>query len=346
MSTCQRTSTTGSSTRSSAVPDGSRNVRRCVILLLGEIKTCLLHHSTSLDSASVAALLALVPGERVRSSQRPIAHAISPTRLTAVDCPLPTGSRSRCAGVGTVSTHAVVTGGRTLQGSATVRIERGSADHRQPWSHYLARPGVVETVGKLADDDVAAGFLTEHAPSTSIDLGAIAEQQISDVQLTSRLDHRTPLRAQRTRLRWAASTATGRAPRGAEFTIVDDTVRTLRVEVREQDLADVLGFCENLALHDWVLTTLLTIVDRSRLGAADLTAFDRLQPAVDHLLHLWMPGAHVAPTMTPLWESLEQRPGFTRQWAATVNRIRDQLALHTLSTLRDRELVEHATTDK
>jgi hypothetical protein len=50
--------------------------------------------------------------------------------------------------------------------------------------------------------------------------------------------------------------------------------------------------------------------------------------------------------MSSLWESLEQRPGFTRQWSATVNRIRDQLALHTLSTLRERDLVEQAATDK
>lgn len=281
----------------------------------------------------------------MRSSARPIAQAISPVRLTAVDCPLPTGSRSRCGGVGTVSTRAVVTGGRLLQGSASVLVERGRSDHRQQWSHYLARPGVVETVGKLVEEDVAAGFLTEHAPSTSIDLGAIAEQQISDVQLTGRLDHVTPLRAQRTRLRWAATTGDVPAP-VAEFTIVDETVRTLRVQVRDDVLGDVAGFCENLALHDWALTTLLSVVERGRLDAADLGGFDRIRPAIDHLLHLWMPGAHVAPSMAALWDSLEQRPGFTRQWSATVNRIRDQLALHTLRTLRNRELVEQAATDK
>jgi hypothetical protein len=47
-----------------------------------------------------------------------------------------------------------------------------------------------------------------------------------------------------------------------------------------------------------------------------------------------------------LWDGLEQRSGFTRQWSANVNRIRDQLALHTLSTLRNRDLVEQAATDR
>ncbi len=317
--------------------------------MLGEIRTCVLQHSASLDSASVATLLALVPGERVRRSERPIAHALSPARLTAVDCPLPTRSRSRCTGVGTVSTHAVVTGGRMLQGSASVRVERGEADHRRQWSHYLARPGVLETIGALAEDDVAAGFLAEHTPSAALDLGAIAEQQISDVQFADQLDHRTPLRARRTRLRWAAiatDSPAGRAHPVAEFTIVDDTVRTLHVLAPAESVDDVLGFCENLALHDWALTTLLTLVERGNLGATDLAAFGRLRPAIDHLLHLWMPGAHVAPSMSVLWESLEQRPGFTRQWSATVNRIRDQLALHTLSTLRNRDLVEQTATDR
>jgi hypothetical protein len=294
----------------------------------------------------------LVPGERVRRSERPIAHAISPATLTAVDCPLPTESRSRCSGVGTVSTHAVVIGGRMLQGSASVRVRRGETDHRQQWSHYLARPGVVETVGKLAEHDVAAGFLAEHTPSKAIDLGAIAEQQISDVQFTDQLDHRTPLRARRTRLRWAAITIDAATDPVGEFTIVDDTVRTLSVLAPAEIIGDVIGFCENLALHDWALTTLLTIVERGNLGGAGADALVRLRPAIDHLLHLWMPGAHVAPSMAALWESLEQRPGFTRQWSATVNRIRDQLALHTLNTLRNgalggnRDLVEQAATDR
>jgi hypothetical protein len=207
----------------------------------------------------------------------------------------------------------------------------------------------------VVEDDVAAGFLAEHAPSTAIDLGAIAEQQISDIQFTDQLDHHTPLRARRTRLRWAAivdDAPGGRAHPVAEFTVVDDAVRTLRILVPAEAVNDVLGFCEDLALHDWALTTLLTIVDRSNLGASDIDAFDKLRPAIDHLLHLWMPGAHVAPSMSTLWQSLEQRPGFTRQWSATVNRIRDQLALHTLSTLRNgglggnRDLVEQAVTDR
>lgn len=52
-----------------------------------------------------------------------------------------------------------------------------------------------------------------------------------------------------------------------------------------------------------------------------------LSPLVEHLLHLWMPRARVDRSLTAPWESLEQEPGFTRQWQTQVQRIRDQLAL-------------------
>ena len=37
--------------------------------------------------------------------------------------------------------------------------------------------------------------------------------------------------------------------------------------------------------------------------------------------------------LLPLWESLERRPGFTRQWDVSVNRIRDQIAVTTVGLL-------------
>jgi hypothetical protein len=41
----------------------------------------------------------------------------------------------------------------------------------------------------------------------------------------------------------------------------------------------------------------------------------------------------VANSLLSFWDSLERRPGFSLQWQATVSRIRDQLAVHTLETL-------------
>jgi hypothetical protein len=49
-----------------------------------------------------------------------------------------------------------------------------------------------------------------------------------------------------------------------------------------------------------------------------------------------MPAARLDLELTTVWESLERRPGFSRQWQASVNRIRDQIALSTI-TLLNRE---------
>jgi hypothetical protein len=333
------------------------------MLLLGEVRTGLLQHSGALTGPVVDRVLGLLAGERVTRSHRPVALAHSPALVEGVDCLLPSASRARRRAVGTVAARAVLTGGHVVQGSVRAGVTAG-ADRRQPWAHYLARPGEVQSVGRLAADDVAAGYLAESANGSRgasvggpvggsvggsvgaaepvLDLGAVAERLIGRVQLHPELDHRIPLRARRSRLRWVATFedghADGRPPVWAEFTVHDEVLRTLRVRVNtaafagpDADvIADVQGFCENLALHDWVLTTLLNVVERSGLGSTrGVEAIAAVRPAIDHLLHLWMPGAHVADSMMPLWESLEKRPGFTRQWAATVQRIRDQLAAHT-----------------
>ena len=303
------------------------------MLILGETRTSMLRNSRALDRASVAELLNLVEGERVQVADRPVARAVSPTTFTGVDCPLPTASKARCRGVGTVSARAVVTGGGVVQGSAFVRVEDGSAKYRQPWSHYLGRPGVVQTIGRFTEADVAAGFLADGEPRTSLDLGAVSERLINSVQRAKQLDNTPRLRARRTRLRWVAEAGDALDCR---FVLVDDTVRTIRLAVPAEAAAGLAGFCESLALHDWALTTLLALVERSDLGAdsAD-AALSRLRPAIAHLLHLWMPDAHVAQPLLPLWELLERHGGFSKQWLATRDRIRDLLALHTLGEMRN-----------
>ena len=100
--------------------------------------------------------------------------------------------------------------------------------------------------------------------------------------------------------------------------------------------AAAAGLCEDLALHDWLLTTVVRMLDSSRLGAADgPSAVLALRPAVDHLLHLWMPRAHVDRTLGHLWDVLEREPGFTRQWQTLVQRIRDQLAVQAIPLLHE-----------
>lgn len=305
------------------------------MLVLGEIRTCLLQNSGTATRSAVTELLQFSPGERVRASERPLARAVSSELMNGVDCGMPSAKGARVRGVGTVAARGVVTGGRVLQGSVYARLERGEFNRRLPWSHYLASPGMIETTGGFDRIDVVNGFFTEPSPQSNLDLGALSERLIGNVQMSPRLDHVVPFKSRRTRMRWVATTKDGSASCvGGEFTIADDNLRMFSLVLEEGALQSIIEFCEDLAMHDWVLTTLLQLVERSSLGSTDgPEALVRLRPAMDHLLHLWMPGAHVAQQLQPLWDSLERRPGFTKQWQATVTRIRDQLAIHTLGML-------------
>jgi hypothetical protein len=303
------------------------------MLTLGEVHTGLLQHSTSVPQTSSVQLLAIVLGERVRQSTRPIAYAVSPERLTGVDCRLATVSRARVRGVGTVVSRASITGGHVLQGSTFTRVVKCGADRRLPWSHYMSRPGVVETVGKADQADLADGFTETKRGLPNLDLGAVSDRLMDEVQVSRGLDRRPPFRMARTRLRWVVAHERSGQP-GVRFSIEDDTLRTMAVEVDVDDARSVAAFCEDLALHDWLLTTLLDLIERSQIGdGSRARVIDRLRPAIDYLLHLWMPAARVDQAVLPLWESLERRPGFTKQWRAMVDRIRDQVAVGTVAQL-------------
>jgi len=238
--------------------------------------------------------------------------------------------------VGTIAAHAVISAGRVLQGSVTARVEPALVDRRLSWSHYLSRPGVVEMIGKGSVPDVWQGFVQQLSTAHVLDLGAVSERLIGKVQTNPHLDHVTPFRSARTKTRWAALANNDRSARSCQFTVGSDTSRTIALVVPEADLPDAVRFCEDVALHDWVLTTVLRIVERGDLGSGggrDILA--RLRPAINHLMHVWMPGAHVPDSMMPFWRALERRSGFTRQWEATVTRIRDQLAMRVLTAFYD-----------
>jgi hypothetical protein len=308
------------------------------MLMLGEVSTGLLRHSTSVSSRTSTRILGLRPGEPVRWSQRPIAFAVSPDVLTGVDCPLPTASGTGARGIGTITSHAAVTGGRVLQGSAYAVLAGAAADRRLPWSHYLSRPGVVERPAKVSVPDLLDGFAAPEHTAGSLDLTAIANRTMDAVQDADDLDGVPPLRTARTRLRWTAVTAeeSPAAPR-ISFSIDDEYRRTLTIRVPPHiaghpDL--VVAFCEDVALHDWLLTTLLDQVERGAAAAnGPAPAVIRLRPAMEALAHLWMPAARMDPSLEPLWQRLERLTGFSLQWAATVGRIRDQLAMGGLALL-------------
>lgn len=303
------------------------------MLVLGEIHTGLLQDSTSLPLPRCESVLGFVLGEAVQRSERPISRAASPELLTGVDCRLATASGARVRGVGTVRHRAIITGGRVVQGSALARVARDPTGRRRPWSHYLARPGQVEAIGKVDWADLASGSVTPQQIGSTLDLGSISRRVVDTVQTSLELDRSPPLRAARTKLRWVATTD-GHPDQSVAFRIEHGPLRTLRVRCGEAQLAAVPELCEDLARHDWLLTTLLELIERSRIGTgATGEVVMRLRPAIDHLLHLWMPGARVDQDLLGLWESLERRSGFSRQWQASVNRIRDQLTVSTIALL-------------
>jgi hypothetical protein len=304
------------------------------VLALGEIRTALLRNSVSVAPDVARQVLEIQPGERVRCSERPIGHAVSPDVLTGVDCRLATRTGRKAGGIGTVVTHASVTGCRVLQGSTHTELVASGSENRKPWSYYLSRPGVVElATGRASPDDIRDGFLWQDLPD-ALDLGAVSERTMDGIQRRPELDRAPPFVARRIALRWTVEESADAALE-ADFTITSPTVRTLRVAVpREVRLSAVVELCEDLALHDWLLTTLLGLIERGQRAGDDPTqVVESLRPAVEHLMHLWLPGARVEASLLPIWSGFEQRPGFSRQWDVSVNRVRDQIAVTTACLL-------------
>ncbi|WP_329263749.1 SCO2521 family protein [Streptomyces pseudovenezuelae] len=298
--------------------------------LCGEVRTCLLPTRHAVNGEVAEVLLRLRPDERVSLSQRPNLYAVSPDILTGVDCRLPTANMARVRAVGTVATRAVLTEGRVLQATACFRVAPRGQDRRGPWGYYLVRPGVVVPLGRLPQRELTQGFLRGHQPG-ELDVGSIAEGLLAHIcRQDDLLDQDRPLAAPGTRLRFAAAPGPdGEPARLVRFTLAEQGVRTVELRVPQgTEPRAVAGLCEDLALHDWLLTTVVNKLDGIQLGSMERTAALKvLRPLVDHLLHLWMPGARVDRSLTAPWEALEEDPGFTRQWQTQVQRIRDQLAL-------------------
>lgn len=305
------------------------------MLAFGEVQTGLLQNSTAVTGLEAAEVVNLVSGETVRRLERPIAYALSPDKPEGVDCRLPTASGAIPRAVGTLTTHAVLVGGHVLQGSAYTALRAGQSDRRRPWPHYLAQPGCLETIGKAPSEDICAGLLSGAGGGKALDLAAITGHVLDVVQRSELLDHNPPLRARRLRLRWVAQLEAGCL--GAAFAVRSEDLRTLHITIPDGDLTAVVALCEDLALHDWLLTTLTTMVENALTGNRPRhERISRLQPVVDHLLHLWMPAARLTPALLPVWTALEARPGFTRQWETSVRRIRDQVAMSTVELLQAR----------
>ncbi|MEV4705797.1 SCO2521 family protein [Actinoplanes sp. NPDC049316] len=303
------------------------------MVILGEVETGLLQTRSPLETDQAARLLELVPGQSVLVSERPMPFVQSPPVLTGVDCDLPAASGRSPRVIGAVTARATLTGGHVVQGSAHAQIASTDRTHRLPWSHYLAQPGTLEAVGRTPGPEAALAFLGGGDRGT-LDLGAIAARVVDRLQQSDSLVRGSPVKAARTRLRWAAWTADPSAPAEVEFRVEPRGLRTLRLRAPRLPVAEVAALCEDIAVHDWLLSVLIDLVRKSGLGVTDRrTAIHRLVPAIDYLLHLWMPGTRLTGDLSGIWQALEKRPGFTRQWETLVRRIRDQLSVGAVTAL-------------
>lgn len=310
-----------------------------VLAVFGEVQTCLLPSREVLDIPATVELLRTVKlGSAPTSRERPVPLVMSPSRLEGVDCHLAQcrpdrTSGKRIRGIGTVSSRSVVIGGRILQASSQTEVVRGTGSDRRPWSHYLSKPGTIETIsGAPSGRALADGYL--HSPAGERpELASICQRMANLTRVNPQLDQEIPFRgAATTRLRWAAEVA---APSGDSlpfsFRLDDDTVRTLRITVLHGDIAEIRRFCEDLAVHDWLLTTISRVAGASGgFGARPGAMATDLLPVLDELVPLWMPGTHTVPGLDRIWSDLEADPGFTRQWTARVGQLRDRMAGATL----------------
>jgi len=304
-----------------------------VPLTIGEVHTGLLLTSTAVSADTAVELLAIVPGLPVRTRQRPIRYAWSPEQLTGVDCSALLAERREVRVVGTPATRLSLTDGRIIQAGTHATLRHDSAGRRRPWAHYLAQPAVLEVLGKASEESLSAGFLRGPVIPTALDLGAVNVRALADVQRNELLDHSPPFRSRQTRLRWSAESSDGRPE--IAFTLGADGLRTVRLRAAEPNARALADFCADLALHDWLLSTLLDIVDRAvarSRPAAELISM--LRPGIDHLVHAWMPAAHASRTLDFIWQELDVRSGFSLQWQKTVERIRDQLSVGLVEALK------------
>jgi len=220
-----------------------------------------------------------------------------------------------------------------VQGSAHAHITATDRTHRLPWSHYLAQPGTLEAVGRAPGPGATTAFLAG-GDRDALDLGAIAARVVDRLQGDEQLERGSPVKAARTKLRWAAWTGGEPVPPRVEFRVEPRGLRTLLLHAGDVPVDGLAALCEDIAVHDWLLTVLIDLVRKSALGVTDRrTAIDRLLPAIDYLLHLWMPAARLTGDLVGVWQALEARPGFTRQWETLVRRIRDQLSIGAVTAL-------------
>lgn len=298
--------------------------RGAPVLAFGEVRTCLVQNRSTLSPMASAALLRLTPGSVVSEAERPVPRVVSPDQVTGVDCRLAVAREGRARAIGTVLSHGIITNGRVLQGGAHVALVPVSSTGRREWRHYLRRPGVAEVIGRAEPPDMMDGYLADCMPPRGLDLSSISDRLIDQVQVTSRLDHTTALRAPTTVVRWAASLNPDTRPTVGIAKSDTPNLHILRLSCAPPNLPLLIRFCEEFALHEWLLTVVQDVVRRAKTDLArDRDPLDTLLFALDELVPLWLPPIHLGPDMKALWEGVESRTQYSLIFERQITRIRD-----------------------
>jgi len=291
----------------------------------GEVRTCLIQNLGTLSPPATVALMQLTPGSPVSKAERPVRRAVSPEQVTGVDCRLQVAREGRGRAIGTVLSHAVVTNGRILQGTAHVALTGATSKERREWRHYLRHQGVVEVLHSPNPHNLIDGYLADTSPARGLDLASISDRIIDEVQQSNTLNHTTALRASTAVVRWAATLAPDARPTVGIAKSDVPNFHVIRLTGAPDDLPMLIRFCEEFALHEWLLTTVQdVIVPRAETAIArDQDPLDSLLFALNELVPLWMPPTYLSPDMKALWEAMESRTHYTRLFERQVARIRD-----------------------
>jgi len=312
------------STTERAAPTAKRDDQQPT-LAFGEVRTCLIQNLGTLSTSATEALMQLTPGSPVSKVERPMRRVLSPEQVTGVDCKLRVAREGRARAIGTVLSHAIVTNGRILQGSAHVALTAAGSNERREWRHYLRRQGVVEVIGSPHPNNLLDGFLSDTPPAQGVDLTSISDRIIDSVQQSPKLDHKTALRAGTGVVRWAATLHPDNVPTVGIVKSDVSNVHAVRLEGRPDDLPMLIRFCEEFALHEWLLTTVKDVIvaraetDIERGG----DPLDSLLFALNQLGPLWMPPTYLSERMKALWEGVENRTHYTNVFDRQVARVRD-----------------------
>jgi hypothetical protein len=231
-------------------------------------------------------------------------------------------------GVGTVITRGNITGGRLAQAASWTTIINASSQRRLPWSHYLSNRGVVECIGAVDHAVVADAHLTAEPTPGQLNLTAISMAALNRIVADPdhgdrrKVDRRPPLRSNPTTLRFAIAATSVTALSTDEH----GKVRRLKLSHTGAQPKSMVELCEDLARHDWLLTTVLEELARvDPFPPGHPQTVQRLAAVLDALAHLWAPAVRLEPSLRELWHELDSHLGMSGQWLAMMTRIRDRL---------------------